>query len=101
MCTSSIFPPCPDGSRREESFTSFDLSPKIARRSLSSGVSSCSPFGVILPTRIDPPSTYAPVRIIPSISRSFSLAADTFGISSVVCSGHSFVSRTSREYDLI
>lgn len=57
ISTSIIFHPCPEGSLSEESFTSFDLSPKIALSSLSSGESSCSPFGVILPTRISPPST--------------------------------------------
>jgi len=57
ICTSSTFQPCPDGNLREESFTSFDLSPNIALKSLSSGVSSCSHLGVILPTNISHHST--------------------------------------------
>ncbi len=81
--------------------TSFDLSPKIARRSRSSGESSCSPFGVILPTRISPPLTKAPTRTIPSSSRSRSFAEETFGISAVVLSGQSLVSRTSIVYSAI
>lgn len=94
-------PPLPEGIYREESLTSFDLSQKIARRRRSSGESSCSPFGVILPTRISPPFTEAPIRTMPFSSRSLSFAEETFGISLVVLSGQSFVSRTSIVYSLI
>jgi hypothetical protein len=38
----------------DESFTSFAFSPKMAVSSFSSGESSVSPFGVILPTRMSP-----------------------------------------------
>ena len=45
--------PCtPCGTRSEVSFTSRAFSPKIARSRRSSAVSSVSPFGVILPTRM-------------------------------------------------
>gem|GEM_PF-4896518 len=39
--------------------------------------------------------------MIPSASRFFNFADETFGISSVVCSGQSLVSRTSRVNSLI
>jgi len=47
---------------REASFTSPALSPKIARNNFSSGVGSDSPFGVILPIKISPGFTSAPIR---------------------------------------
>ena len=47
-------PPTPGGTRSELSRTSPAFSPKIARRSFSSGESWVSPFGVILPTRMSP-----------------------------------------------
>jgi hypothetical protein len=47
----------------EASLTSPALSPKIARRSFSSGEGSDSPFGVIFPIRISPGVTSAPIRI--------------------------------------
>jgi len=100
-CTFNIFHHCPDGNLRDESFTSFDLSPNIALSNLSSGESSCSPFGVIFQTSIEPHSTNAQVLITPSISKSLSFEPETFGISSVVCSGQSLVSLTSIEYSLI
>jgi len=99
--TLRIFQPCPAGNLIDESFTSFDLSPKIALSNLSSGESSCSHFGVIFHTRMEPPSTLAPTLTIPSTSKSLSFEPDTFGISSVVCSGQSLVSLTSSEYSLI
>ena len=47
-------PSIPGGTLSEESFTSFAFSPKIAVSSFSSGDSSVSPLGVILPTRMSP-----------------------------------------------
>ena len=81
ICIPTTFPPSPPGSRSELSFTSLDLSPKIALRSLSSAVNSVSPFGVILPASISPSRTVAPILTIPSSSRSFSFASPTFGMS--------------------
>jgi hypothetical protein len=47
--------PCtPGGTRSELSRTSPAFSPKMARRSFSSGESWVSPLGVILPTRMSP-----------------------------------------------
>ena len=54
--------PCtPGGTRSEVSRTSDAFSPKIARSSFSSGVIGLSPFGVILPTRMSPAITSAPM----------------------------------------
>ena len=52
--TSTTLPRSPCGTRSEVSLTSRAFSPKIARSSFSSAVSSVSPFGVILPTRMSP-----------------------------------------------
>ena len=49
-----MMPPSPWGTRREVSRTSRAFSPKIARSSRSSAVSSVSPLGVTLPTRMSP-----------------------------------------------
>ena len=84
----------PWGTRKEESLTSRAFSPKMERSKRSSGVSSVSPFGVILPTKISFGSTSAPMRIMPSSSRLRSLDSPTLGISWVVISGPSLVSRT-------
>jgi len=84
-----------EGTRREVSLTSPALSPKIALRSFSSGESWVSPFGVILPTRISPVLTIAPTRIIPASSRSFKASSETLGISRVISSLPSLVSRAS------
>ena len=54
------------------------------RRSLSSGVSSVSPLGVTLPTRISPARTSVPILIIPSLSRSLSASSPTLGTSRVI-----------------
>ncbi|MNC90148.1 hypothetical protein D3C83_62100 [compost metagenome] len=59
--TSTIVPETPGGSRSEVSRTSLAFSPKMARRSFSSGVIGDSPFGVILPQRMSPGSTSAPI----------------------------------------
>ncbi len=48
---STMIPYSPCGTFKEVSRTSLAFSPKIARSSLSSAVSSVSPFGVTLPTR--------------------------------------------------
>ena len=80
---------------RLASRTSPAFSPKIARSSFSSGVSCVSPFGVTLPTRMSPGLTFAPIRMIPLSSRSFRKLSETFGMSRVISSGPSFVSRAS------
>jgi hypothetical protein len=51
----------PGGTRSEVSRTSEAFSPKMARSSFSSGVIGLSPFGVILPTRMSPGFTSAPI----------------------------------------
>ncbi len=61
IATSTTFPCSPEGSRSEVSFTSRAFSPKIARSKRSSAVSSVSPFGVILPTRMSCGPTSAPM----------------------------------------
>ena len=95
----SITTPLIDGGAFiEASFTSPALSPKMARRSFSSGVGSLSPFGVILPTRMSPSFTSAPTRMIPSLSRFFTASSLTFGISEVNSSSPRLVSRTSSSY---
>ena len=95
ILTSTTLPRSPCGRRREESFTSRAFSPKIARSSFSSGVNSVSPLGVILPTKISPEITSAPIRTIPSSSKSFRASSPTFGMSRVISSGPSLVSRAS------
>ena len=92
---STIIPYSPCGTFREVSLTSRAFSPKIARSSLSSAVSSVSPFGVTFPTRISPARTSAPIRMIPLSSRSLSASSPTPGISLVISSGPSFVSLAS------
>ena len=84
----------PGGTRSDESFTSLAFSPKIAVRSFSSGDSSVSPFGVILPTRMSPLFTRAPTRTMPRSSRSTRLSSATLGISRVISSMPRLVSRT-------
>ena len=93
MSTTLPYSPC--GRRRLESFTSRAFSPKMARSSFSSGLSSVSPLGVILPTRMSPGATSAPMRTMPRSSRSFSASSPTFGMSRVISSGPSLVSRAS------
>jgi len=91
--TSTTVPSMPGGTVSEVSRTSPAFSPKIARSSFSSGVSWVSPFGVILPTKISPGFTLAPIRTIPDSSRSFNASSETFGMSLVTSSLPSFVSR--------
>ena len=76
-------PPTPGGTLSELSRTSPAFSPKIARRSFSSGESCVSPFGVILPTRMSPGFTSAPMRTMPRSSRSLRASSPTFGMSRV------------------
>ena len=86
------------GAFLEASFTSPALSPKIARKSFSSGVGSDSPLGVILPIRISPSFTSVPIRTIPFSSKFLTASSLTFGISAVNSSSPRLVSRTSRSY---
>ena len=63
--------PCtPGGTRKEVSRTSAAFSPKIARRSFSSGVNWVSAFGVSLPTG-NIARFQAPMRTTPASSKSF------------------------------
>ena len=59
--TSTTVPVTPGGRRSDVSRTSEAFSPKMARSSFSSGVIGLSPFGVILPTRMSPGLTSAPM----------------------------------------
>ena len=92
--TSITTPLMPGGTLSELSFTSLAFSPKMAVRSFSSGESSVSPFGVILPTRMSPGLTCAPMRTMPRSSRSTTDSSETFGISRVISSCPRLVSRT-------
>ncbi len=95
----SITTPLKEGEAfKEASFTSPALSPKMARKSFSSGEGSLSPFGVILPMRMSPGLTSAPTRIIPFSSKSFVASSLTLGISAVNSSMPNLVSRTSSVY---
>jgi len=88
-------PVSPWGTFIEVSRTSRAFSPKIARSSRSSGVNSVSPFGVTLPTRMSPVPTSAPIRMMPRSSRSASTSSPTLGMSRVISSAPSLVSRAS------
>ncbi len=91
--TPTITPCSPGGSLREVFFTLLAFSPKIALKILSSGLSSPSPRGVTLPTRISPAFTSAPKRIIPVSSRLFNDSSLSPGISRVISSVATFNSR--------
>lgn len=93
--TSMTVPSMPGGTLREVFFTSRALSPKMARRSFSSGVSCVSPLGVILPTRMSSGTTLAPMRMMPQSSRFLSISSPTLGMSRVISSGPSLVSRAT------
>ncbi len=97
-CTSTTTPPSPCGTFSDVSRTSRAFSPKMARSSRSSAVSSVSPFGVTLPTRMSPGRTSAPMRMIPFSSRSLSMSSPTLGMSRVISSGPSLVSRACASY---
>ena len=96
--TSTTIPRSPCGIRSEVSFTSRDFSPNMARSRRSSGVSSFSPLGVILPTRMSPGPTSAPMRMMPVSSKSRMVSSPTLGISRVISSGPNLVSRASSSY---
>ena len=93
--TPTTLPPPALFMRCEVSRTSLAFSPKIARSRRSSELNSCSPFGVILPTKTSPALTSEPIWTIPFSSKWRRLSSETFGISRVTISGPSFVSRTS------
>ena len=95
ILTSTTVPSMPGGTLRLASRTSPAFSPKIARSSFSSGVSWVSPLGVTLPTRMSPALTVAPMRMMPLSSRSLSADSETLGMSRVISSGPSLVSRAS------
>ena len=84
--TSTTIPLTPEGTRNETSFTSPAFSPKMARKSFSSGESSVSDFGATFPTSMLLVPTSAPMRTIPSSSRFFNASSETLGISHVTSS---------------
>ena len=69
MRTPITLPEVPPVIRTEVSRTSLAFSPKMARSKRSSELSSCSPFGVILPTRMSPVETSEPMVTMPSSPR--------------------------------
>src|SRR3954447_18081549 len=75
--TPMTLPDSPCFTLRLVSRTSRAFSPKIARSSRSCGVSSVSPLGVTLPTRMSPGTTSAPIRMMPRSSRSSPTAASS------------------------
>ena len=91
--TSTTVPLTPGGRRSDVSRTSEAFSPKMARSSFSSGVIGLSPLGVILPTRMSPGLTSAPMKTMPASSRFLSASSETLGMSRVISSGPSLVSR--------
>jgi len=93
--TSTTIPEIPGGTLNDVSLTSTALSLNIALNSFSSGVSSVSPLGVTLPTRISSGPTSAPIITIPYSSRYLTDSSPTLGISLVNSSGPNFVSLTS------
>jgi hypothetical protein len=99
--TSTTVPLSPCGTLNDVSLTSLAFSPNIALSSLSSAVSSVSPFGVTLPTKISPGLTSAPILIRPSSLKSFRESSPILGMSLVISSGPNFVSRHSQSYSYI
>ena len=91
--TSMTMPFVPPGTTRDEFLTSDDFSPKMAFSRRSSGARSGSFFGVILPTRMSPGLTSAPMRMTPSVSRLRRASSPSFGMSRVISSLPSLVSR--------
>ena len=91
--TAITTPVVPGGTVSDVSRTSAAFSPNIARSRRSSGESSVSPLGVTLPTRMSPGFTSAPTRMIPSGPRFLSASSPTFGMSRVISSEPSLVSR--------
>ena len=86
-------PSDPGGNLNEVSLTSVDFSPNIALNNFSSGVTGLSPLGVTFPTKISPGLTSAPTYTMPASSKLESISSPTFGISLVISSDPSFVSR--------
>ena len=76
-----------------------DLAAPSHRRSRGAaappGSARSRPSGVTLPTRMSPSCTSAPMRMMPRSSRSASTSSETFGMSRVISSGPSLVSRAS------
>src|SRR5436189_2702859 len=70
----------------------------MARSRRSSGANSVSLFGVILPTRMSPGLTSAPTRTTPSGPRLRKASSLTLGMSRVISSGPSLVSRADLEF---
>ena len=99
--TSITIPCVPLGTVSDVSRTSAAFSPKIARNNRSSGASSVSLLGVILPTRMSPGDTSAPGRITPSRLRFRRASSPTFGISRVISSGPNLVSRAPTSNSVI
>ena len=96
--TSTMMPNSPWGTRSEVSRTSRALSPNMALSRRSSAVSSVSPLGVTLPTSMSLARTSAPMRMMPRSSRSLRASSPTPGMSRVISSGPSLVSRASDSY---
>ncbi len=96
--TSTTIPPSPWETLNDVSLTSLAFSPNIALKSLSSAVSSVSPFGVTLPTSMSPDLTSAPILTIPRSSKSLKASSPILGTSLVISSLPSFVSLASDSY---
>ncbi len=88
-------PDSPWGTRSEVSRTSWAFSPKIARSRRSSLVSSVSPFGVTFPTRMSPACDLGADPDDAVLVEVESISSETLGMSRVISSGPSFVSRAS------
>ena len=88
-------PETPGGTRREASCTSSAFLPKMTFSRRSSGVSCCSPLGVTLPTRMSPWATLVEGMTMPCSSRASRASAPTLGMSRVISSAPSLVSRAS------
>ena len=95
ILTLMTVPSIPGGTFREVSCTSRAFSPKMARRSFSSGESWVSPLGVIFPTKISFGLISAPMRITPLSSKSFKASSPRPGISRVISSFPNLVSRAN------
>ena len=81
------------GTRSDVSFTSEAFSPKIARSSFSSGVSVVSPFGVTLPTSVSPGLHFGADVDDAGLVQAASCFSARFGMSRVISSAPSLVSR--------
>ncbi len=89
-----MVPATPGGTRSDVSRTSAAFSPKMARSSFSSGVIGLSPFGVTLPTRMSPGLHFgADAHDAGFVQVACRASSPTFGMSRVISSGPSLVSR--------